>query len=63
MYYIDDVVCAGPSGGLVLGVEVRPEGRICFTILGYLGQDGRTFYLSSQAGHPSYHGSLAVKKL
>jgi hypothetical protein len=62
MYYVDDVMCAGPSGGLALGVEVHPAGWICFTISGYSGQDGRTFYLSSQPGHPSYHGSLAVKK-
>lgn len=63
MYYVDDVKCSGPIGtGLSLGVALRPNGKICFTISGYQGQGGNTYYLSSTPGHPSYNGSLLVKK-
>jgi hypothetical protein len=36
---------------------------INFTIQGYQGQDGRTAFLSNEAGNASYNGSLAVKDL
>ena len=64
MYYTSDVKCDGPDGGvtLTMGIVYLPNGEINFTITGYQGQDGRTKYLSSQAGSPDYDGSLAVKE-
>jgi len=62
MYYIDDVKCEGPGGGLSMGIVYLAEGQINLTITGYQGQDGRTRYLSSEAGNASYNGSLAVKQ-
>lgn len=61
MYYINDVKCEGPSGGLSVGIVYLADGLVNFTVSGYSGQDGRTKYLSSQAGSPAYNGSLAVK--
>lgn len=63
MYYINDVKCEGPGGGLAMGIIYLPHGMCNLTITGYSGQDGRTAFLSSQAGSPSYNGSLAVKDL
>ncbi|ETW80250.1 hypothetical protein HETIRDRAFT_418288 [Heterobasidion irregulare TC 32-1] len=63
MYYVDDVKCEGPGGGLDVGIAHRRNGKVCFTISGYQGQDGQVWFLSSQAGHPSYNGSLAVKRV
>jgi len=61
MYYVNDVKCEGGSGGLSLGIVYLADSFINFTISGYQGQDGRTAYLSSQAGSADYKGSLAVK--
>lgn len=61
MYYINDVKCEGPGGGLQMGIVYLADGQVNFTITGYQGQDGRTKYLSSQAGSEAYNGSLAVK--
>ncbi|KDQ50134.1 hypothetical protein JAAARDRAFT_89100, partial [Jaapia argillacea MUCL 33604] len=61
MYYHNDVKCEGPGGGLGVGILYLPGGKVIFTISGYGGQDGRTGFLSSQAGSPAYNGSLAVK--
>ena len=63
MYYVDDVKCEGPGGGLVVGIAHRRNAKVCFAISGYQGQDGQVWFLSSQAGHPSYNGSLAVKRV
>ncbi len=63
MYYIDDVKCEGPGGGLDLGVAYCDNGRVSFTISGYQGQNGQTFFLSSIPGNASYHGSLLVKRV
>ncbi len=62
MYYIDDVKCDGPEGGVSMGVVYLAQGQINFTITGYQGQGGRTRFLSSEAGNASYNGSLAVKE-
>ncbi|KIP04274.1 hypothetical protein PHLGIDRAFT_76206, partial [Phlebiopsis gigantea 11061_1 CR5-6] len=62
MYYIDDVMCKGPGGGLSLGVQRRNDGRFNLTISGYQGQNGETHYMSSEAGNAAYGGSLAVRK-
>jgi len=62
MYYIDDVKCDGPEGGVSMGIVYLAQGQINFTITGYQGQDGRTRFLSSEAGNASYNGSLAVKE-
>ncbi|KDQ50150.1 hypothetical protein JAAARDRAFT_42329 [Jaapia argillacea MUCL 33604] len=61
MYYINDVKCEGPDGGLSVGILYLAGGKVAFTITGYQGQDGRTAFLSSQAGSAAYNGSLAVK--
>ncbi|KDQ51070.1 hypothetical protein JAAARDRAFT_199457 [Jaapia argillacea MUCL 33604] len=61
MYYINDVKCEGPTGGLSVGIIYLSDGFVNFTISGYQGQDGRIAFLSSQAGDVSYNGSLAVK--
>ncbi|KAJ7273157.1 hypothetical protein C8J57DRAFT_1316945 [Mycena rebaudengoi] len=61
MYYINDVKCEGTGGGLQVGILYLPEGQANLTISGYQGQDGRTAFLSSEAGSPDYKGSLAVK--
>jgi len=45
-----------------MGIVYFAQRQINFTITGYQGQDGRTRYLSSQAGHESYNGSLSVKE-
>ncbi|KAJ7923328.1 hypothetical protein B0H13DRAFT_2316518 [Mycena leptocephala] len=63
MYYINNVKCEGPSGGLSMGILYLTNGMINFTIQGYQGQDGRTAFLSNEAGNASYNGSLAVKDL
>ncbi|KAJ7043159.1 hypothetical protein C8F04DRAFT_1287316 [Mycena alexandri] len=63
MYYINDVKCEGDSGGLSMGIVYLTNGMCNLTISGYQGQDGRTAFLSSQAGSPDYKGSLAVKDL
>lgn len=39
------------------------NGMINLTISGYQGQDGRTAFLSSEAGNKDYNGSLAVKDI
>lgn len=63
MYYLTDVKCdRAIGGGLNLGVVHRPNGKICFTISGYQGQGGNSYYLSSTPGHPGYNGSLLVKE-
>ena len=62
MYYINDVMCKGPGGGLSLGVSRRPDSRYNLTISGYQGQNNETHYLSSEAGNDAYGGSLAVKR-
>lgn len=62
MYYIDDVMCKGPGGGLSLGVQRLDGGRFHLTISGYQGQNGETHYMSSEAGNAAYGGSLAVRK-
>lgn len=62
MYYIDDVMCQGPGGGLSLGVRHHSDGRVNLTISGYQGQNNETHYLSSDTGNEAYGGSLAVKK-
>ncbi|EGO22920.1 hypothetical protein SERLADRAFT_416477, partial [Serpula lacrymans var. lacrymans S7.9] len=62
MYYLEDVKCEGPGAGLVVGASQRSRGMVSFTISGYQGQDGKTYYLSSDPGNAAYHGSLAVKK-
>ncbi|KAJ6488560.1 hypothetical protein C8R47DRAFT_1125965 [Mycena vitilis] len=61
MYYINDVKCEGDNGGLAMGIVNLPDGMINLTIQGYQGQDGRTAYLSNEAGNVSYNGSLAVR--
>lgn len=63
MYYVNDVKCdlEGPSEALSLGIVYLADGLVNFTITGYQTQDGRTAYLSSQAGSVDYKGSLAVK--
>ncbi|KAJ7184290.1 hypothetical protein C8R46DRAFT_1063586 [Mycena filopes] len=63
MYYINDVKCEGDSGGLSLGIVYLTGGMCNLTITGYQGQDGRTAFLSSEAGSPDYKGSLAVKDI
>lgn len=50
-------------GGLSLGIVYLTGGMCNLTITGYQGQDGRTAFLSSEAGSPDYKGSLAVKDL
>ncbi|ESK89473.1 hypothetical protein Moror_16132 [Moniliophthora roreri MCA 2997] len=62
MYYVDDVKCEGPGGGLAVGLYNRPLRRVNLTISGYSGQDGKTYFLSNLPGNESYHGSLAVAK-
>ncbi|KAK7680334.1 hypothetical protein QCA50_016574 [Cerrena zonata] len=62
MYYINDVMCKGPGGGLSLGVYRRPDGRYNLTISGYQGQNGQIHYLSSEVGNAAYGGSLAVRQ-
>ena len=62
MYYVDDVKCEGPGGGLALGIYNRPFGRVNLTISGYSGQDGATYFLSNRSGNAAYNGSLAVEK-
>ncbi|EEB95283.2 hypothetical protein MPER_05768, partial [Moniliophthora perniciosa FA553] len=62
MYYVDDVKCEGPGGGLALGVGYNGDGTVLLTISGYQGQDGATYFLSSEPGNASYNGSLAVKR-
>ena len=63
MYYINDVKCEGPGGGLA--VSIRPvhdsDEVVKVGISGYQGQNGGMHYLSAEEGHPSYNGSLAVK--
>jgi hypothetical protein len=46
-----------------MGILYLTNGMINFTIQGYQGQDGRTAFLSNEAGNASYNGSLAVKDL
>ncbi|KAJ7445681.1 hypothetical protein B0H11DRAFT_1930389 [Mycena galericulata] len=53
MYYI--------NGGLELSIVYLVDGMVNLTISGYQGQDGRTAFLSSDAGNKEYNGSLAVK--
>ncbi len=62
MYYINDVKCDGPGGGVSFGIVYLADGQMNLTVTGYQGQDGRTRYLSSQAGGEAYNGSLAVKE-
>ena len=62
MYYVDDVKCEGPGGGLVVGVNHLKDGLVNFTISGYQGQDGKSYFLSCMPGNAAYNGSLAVKK-
>ncbi|KAM6499236.1 hypothetical protein JOM56_004744 [Amanita muscaria] len=62
MYYVDDVKCEGPGGGLALGIYNRPFGRVNLTISGYSSQSGATYFLSNQSGNVAYNGSLAVEK-
>lgn len=62
MYYINDVKCEGPTGGLSMGIVYLADGQVNFTITGYQGQDGRTRFLSSQAGSEAYNGSLKVQE-
>ncbi|EGN97331.1 hypothetical protein SERLA73DRAFT_57768 [Serpula lacrymans var. lacrymans S7.3] len=62
MYYVHDVKCEGPSGGLDVGVAYHSNGTVCFTISGYQGQNGNTYYLSCDTGNAAYNGSLAVKR-
>ncbi|KAJ7461021.1 hypothetical protein B0H11DRAFT_1736408 [Mycena galericulata] len=61
MYYINDVKCEGADGGLELSIVYLVDGMVNLTISGYQGQDGRTAFLSSDAGNKEYNGSLAVK--
>ncbi|KAJ7837025.1 hypothetical protein B0H14DRAFT_2792587 [Mycena olivaceomarginata] len=63
MYYINDVKCEGDGGGLSMGIVYLTNGLINLTITGYQGQDGRTAFLSNEAGNISYNGSLAVREL
>ena len=63
MYYVDDVKCEGPGGELRLGICYRPNGTVCLIISGYQGQNGGTWFLSSEEGHKAYNGSLAVKRV
>lgn len=59
MHNLTDVKCdEAVGGGLSLGIAYRPNGKICFTISGYDGQKGDTYYLSSTSGN----NSLLVKK-
>ena len=60
MYYIDDVMCKGPSGGVSLGVVHLEDGLVNFTISGYSGMNGCTKFLSCFAGSEAYEGSIAV---
>ncbi|ESK82019.1 hypothetical protein Moror_5438 [Moniliophthora roreri MCA 2997] len=62
MYYVDDVKCEGPGGGLSLGVGYNGNGTVFLTISGYEGQNGVTYFLSSEPGNASYNGSLTVKR-
>lgn len=62
MYYISDVKCAGPRGGVELGVVQSGGNSIKLTISGYQGMGPRPRFLSSTPGHESYNGSLAVKE-
>ncbi|THH31064.1 hypothetical protein EUX98_g3127 [Antrodiella citrinella] len=62
MYYVDDVKCEGPKGGLDLGLEYEPNGLVSFAIFGYQGMADKTYYLSWEPGNPAYNGSLAVKR-
>ncbi|KAJ7915471.1 hypothetical protein B0H13DRAFT_1610393, partial [Mycena leptocephala] len=50
-------------GGLAMGILYLSDSLINLTIQGYQGQDGRTAFLSNEAGNTSYNGSLAVKDL
>ena len=63
MYYVDDVKCEGPNGGLAVGLGYNRDGTIFFTISGYDGQGGATYFLSSEPGNAAYNGSLAVKRV
>lgn len=60
MYYVDDVKCEGPTGGVHFGIVYLADGQVNLTVTGYSGQNGRTKYLSSQAGSKAYKGSLHV---
>ncbi|KAF8647497.1 hypothetical protein AX16_006702 [Volvariella volvacea WC 439] len=61
MYYINDVKCEGPGGGLSMGVVYLANGFVLLTISGYSGQDGVTAFLSDLPGNAAYNGSLAVR--
>ncbi|KAI6028898.1 hypothetical protein F5J12DRAFT_808636 [Pisolithus orientalis] len=62
MYYVSDVKCAGPHGGVEFGVIQSGGNWIKLTISGYQGMGSRCKFLSSIPGHKAYHGSLAVKE-
>ncbi|KAI3605685.1 hypothetical protein WG66_012036 [Moniliophthora roreri] len=62
MYYVNDVKCEGPGGGLAVGLYNCPLRRVNLTISGYSGQDGKTYFLSNLPGNESYYGSLTVAK-
>lgn len=54
MHDLTDVKCDGAiGGGLSLGIAHRPNGKICFTISGYDGQNEDTYYLSSTSDNDS----------
>ena len=60
MYYVNDVMCKGPSGGVSLGIVHLEDGLVNFTISGYSGMNGCTKFLSCFAGSEAYEGSIAV---